>query len=166
MSSMAALLQHIVDGGLPDGRPNNFPHRRKRMAPSVDSAELDGESAELHTKYRRDDDELSIGTSDQAIRYLLQDSFKTGDEILSDGDAEGVADAAKVAAETEEDFLKTLEHDLNNEGEPTGAKVHQNLAKKKIGNDLSPEKLKTPLSKHHKQENCTELTVAKLNPEI
>ena len=71
-------------------------------------------------------------------------------------------DGSKVANKTEdENYLHTLEADPNDE-DPVGAKIHQNLANFALKSD----KLKALLGKHAKPENCTDITVAKVNPGI
>ena len=52
---------------------------------------------------------------------------------------------------------------------PVGDEIQQNLANiasKRWGLSLSSDKLKVLLNKHAKPENCAEITVAKVNPEI
>ena len=64
--------------------------------------------------------------------------------------------------------MKSLEADLNDE-DPVGGKIQENLASialKRWGISLSTDKLKALLTKHTKPENCAEITVAKVNPEI
>ena len=102
-------------------------------------------------------DELSISTpSDDDLKELISET----DGAKKSGD---VTETAK-----ELDLLKTLEADFNEE-EPTGPNIQQNLAniaKKRLEIYLSSDKLKGLLAKHLKPENCPELTVPKVNPEI
>ena len=78
---------------------------------------------------------------------------------------------AKIAVEPAKDkagLLKSLEADFIDD-ELVGAKINQRLAyiaSKRWGITLPSDKLKPLQAKHVKPENCSDITMLRVNPEI
>ena len=112
-------------------------------------------------KRRRGDHELSLSPSEADVDNLL--GMHTSEAQSANGSESNLG-----AANEDEDYLKSLEADLADD-DPVGTNIQQNLANiasKRWGISLSPDKLKALLNKHTKPANCTDITVAKVNPEI
>jgi hypothetical protein len=123
-----------------------------------------------------DDDAISLSASDNDIQALLDGSPATGDNATSDqnrpdttGNTAQLAQVQQPPGDPSElELIESLSNALNEE-EKTGPKVVQNLADiamTRWGKTITPDKLKAMLSKHDKPENCTDLTVPKVNSEI
>ena len=164
MDTMATLLKQLIVGGGSDmdHRPSRSGRKRRQSYPSSksDNAEDDIEVI-YHSKRPRWDDELSLSPSEVDIDTLI------GVNALETKDADG-AESTNGTANEDEAYLKSLEAYLNDE-DPIGGKIQQNLANiplKRWGISLSNDKLEALLITHTNSENCTEITVAKVNPEI
>lgn len=161
MSSMATLLQQVVErGGFLANHKSSRSAQKRRPDPEIsDSSESDDEedNRPVREKRSRRDDELSLGIpSDDDLKELF-----TG--------ADGAENPDVATHTTEEvDLLKSLEADFDDD-EPLGEKIQQNLANialKRCEVSLSSDKIKSLLAKHVKPENCADLIMPKVNPEI
>ncbi|KAL9977229.1 hypothetical protein ACROYT_G014609 [Oculina patagonica] len=163
MSSMATLLRKVVEhGGLLDNKnPSRTAQKRRTESPELSGSsesEDDADSHPVREKRPRREDELSVGvpSDDDDLKELL-----TGED--------GAENPEVAIAPTEEvEILKSLEADFDDD-EPVGQKIQHNLANiasKRWEVSLSNDKLKGLLARHVKPENCADLTVPKVNPEI
>ncbi|XP_078384456.1 uncharacterized protein LOC144666894 [Oculina patagonica] len=163
MSSMATLLRKVVEhGGLLDNKkPSRTAQKRRTESPDLSGSsesEDDADSHPVREKRPRREDELSVGvpSDDDDLKELL-----TGED--------GAENPEVAIAPTEEvEILKSLEADFDDD-EPVGQKIQHNLANiasKRWEVSLSNDKLKGLLARHVKPENCADLTVPKVNPEI
>ena len=164
MGSMADLLKQVVEGGgfNTDHTSSRSARKRRQSPPPSESSDSEDDTEPLERGKRpRCDDKFSLSPSDEDVEDLLgiKDSASKG----ADG-----AESTKGAANEDESYLKTLEVALEN-NDPVGGKIQLNLANiglKRWGISLSNDKLKVLLDKHAKPENCADVTVAKVNPEI
>ena len=103
---------------------------------------------------------MSLSPSDADITELLAESNTKEVKVT--------AELAVELAEDEAELLKSLEADLIDD-ELVGAKISQrlaNIASKRWGITLPSDKLKPLLAKHVKPENCPDITMLRVNPEI
>ncbi|XP_028414877.1 uncharacterized protein LOC114537957 [Dendronephthya gigantea] len=163
---MATVLQKLVDSGIPK-RGKRGKKRSKRTV----SSDSESEDSDYSAKRTRDDDDaISISASDNDIQALLDGSLATGDNTANVPNTSGNTAPGNqpILDQSEIELLESLNSALNEE-EQTGPKIVQNLADIAItrwGKTITTEKFKILLSKHDKPENCAELTVPKVNPEI
>ena len=155
MGTMASLLKTIV------ARQDSKPKKKRRHSfNDLSSADSESEATdhEASNKRRREEDELSISPSDDDIT-----------EFLKESNSQEVEMAAKTAEPNEEvELLKSLEADFTDD-ELVGAKINQrlaNIASKRWGITLPNDKLKALLAKHARPENCPDITMVRVNPEI
>ena len=158
MSSMAHILELIYKERRPPGNDN-----MKRAAPTRDSnSPLPHERppkrarAELAGEYSADeDDSLSVTTSDNLENDV--------DELVNPSSVPASAEAS-----TTEKFLEDIESILDS-SEATGENLQPKLAEianKRWGRKMAPDKLKELISKHLTPANCTEMIIPRVNPEI
>lgn len=153
INGMATILTSLVEG---DTSRRSRKDKRKHWSDSGHS-EAESENSDHRSKRTRSDDTLSVGASDHDIRELLDGGNNA--ENNTDNTAQD---------NTELDFLTAINNSLNEE-EKTGPTIVQKLADialKRWGTSLTTDKLKTILAKHETPENCGELSVPKVNPEI
>ena len=137
------------------------PQKKRRLSPhdlsSADS-EFEDNDHGASGERRREEDELSISSSDEDITEFREES-----------NSKEVVVSAKTAEPNEEaELLKSLEADFTDD-ELVGAKINQrlaNIASKRWGITLPNDKLKALLAKHAKPENCLDITTVRVNPEI
>ena len=134
-------------------------HRRKSSTDSAPDSETDDDSVPPHGKSRRkDDDALSVhaSNSDDDLNNLLHSNSPPG----TSKDAE--------QADNEDALLKELEAALHDD-DKKGPKIQKQLADialKWWGKRLNAEKVTSILSKHAQPENCEELDIPRVNPEV
>lgn len=153
INGMATILTSLVEG---DTSRRSGKDKRKHWSDSGHS-EAESENSDHRSKRTRSDDALSVGASDHDIRELLDGGNNA--ENNTDNTAQD---------NTELDFLTAISNSLNEE-EKTGPTIVQKLADialKRWGTSLTTDKLKAILAKHETPENCGELSVPKVNPEI
>ena len=125
--------------------------REKRRSISVSSDSTDED--EPRRKSRREDDTISVHATD--------------DELLAESPVHATV-TDKPADASEDELLKKLVEALQDE-DKKGPKVQQQLADiaiKRWGNKLNPEKITSILGKHPQPENCEAMAIARVNPEI
>ena len=164
MGTMTQLLTEVCarlptrdidESSLSQSPPRTGQKRRKRrsVTPSDDSSEHQNEP---RRKSRKEDDCISIHASDDDVAQLLAEPpvYAT------------VTD--KQNATGEDELLKELVASLQEE-DRKGPQVQQQLADiaiKQWGNKLNPNKMTSILGKHTQPENCEDMSIARVNPEI
>ena len=126
--------------------------REKRRSVSVSSDSTDED--EPRRKSRREDDTISVHATDDH-------------ELLAESPVHATV-TDKPADASEDELLKKLVEALQDE-DKKGPKVQQQLADiaiKRWGNKLNPEKITSILGKHPQPENCEAMAIARVNPEI
>ena len=125
--------------------------REKRRSVSLSSDSTDED--EPRRKSRREDDTINVHATD--------------DELLAESPVHATV-TDKPADASEDELLKKLVEALQDE-DKKGPKVQQQLADiaiKRWGNKLNPEKITSILGKHPQPENCEAMAIARVNPEI
>ncbi|XP_068670535.1 uncharacterized protein [Montipora foliosa] len=140
-------------------RPPGSREKRQRRRPPTDSESDPKEEDRPHGKSRRtDDDALSVhaSNSDDEVNDLLNGSNPPGSNNVGD------------KADNEAALLKELEAALH-DADKKGLKIQQQLADiavKRWGKKMNAEKVSSILAKHVQPENCEELNIPRVNPEI
>ena len=158
MTSMAHILELIYKERCPPGNDNMkraaptgdsnspLPHERPPKRARVESAE----------EYSADeDDSLSVTTSDNLENDV--------DALVNPTSVPTSAEASNT-----EKFLEDIEIILAS-SEATGKNLQAKLAEianKRWGHKMAPDKLKELISKHLTPANCTEMIIPRVNPEI
>lgn len=164
MGTMTAhLKQLVVDGSSDmDNRPSRSGRTPQQHFLSPPSSESEDNTEPMGSNKRPHcDDKLSVFPSETDVEHLLD---------MQDPEAKGANGLASKIGQAldDEDYLKSLEADLADD-DPGWEKIQQtldNIASKWWGLPFSSDNLKVLLNKHTKPENCAEITVAKVNPEI
>ena len=105
---------------------------------------------------RKEDDCISVHASDDDVAQLLAEPPVCA--TVTD----------KQNATGEDELLKELVASLQEE-DRKGPQVQQQLADiaiKRWGNKLNPDKMTSILGKHPQPENCEDMSIARVNPEI
>lgn len=140
-------------------RPPGPREKRQRRRPPTDSEADPEEEDRPHGKSKRtDDDALSVHASnlDDEVNDLLNGSNPPGLNNVSD------------KADNEDALLKELAAALN-DADKKGPRIQQQLADnavKRWGKTLNAERVSRILAKHVQPENCEELNIPRVNPEI
>ena len=109
----------------------------------------------------KEDDRISIHASDDEMRALLRKNRPEPD--IAEVQSERANDTQNEAS-----FLQTLAHSLD-DSEDTSEAIDGELAEianKRWGKKLGPDKLKEKLGKYKRPANCTTLTPIRINNEI
>ena len=129
---MATLLEQFVARGEPPQR-------------CTQQYDVEDEESEPAPKHRRDFDELSTTASDQDIDDLINPSGTSAED-----------ETPNQTANEPDEFIKSLEAGFA-DSVSVGPEINQslaNIANKRWGITLQPEKLKPRLEKHAQPENC------------
>ncbi|PFX13540.1 hypothetical protein AWC38_SpisGene22366 [Stylophora pistillata] len=132
ISSIATLLEQFVT-------------RREPPQGCTQQYDVEDEESEPAPKRRRDFDELSTTASDQDIDDLINPSGTSAED-----------ESPTQTANEPDEFIKSLEAEFA-DSVPVGPEINQslaNIAKKRWGITLPPEKLKPLLEKQAQPENC------------
>lgn len=100
---------------------------------------------------------LSLHATDDDVAQLFADPASNPATVTDNTDTAG-----------EDELLKELVTSLQEE-DAKGPKVQQQLAEianKRWGNKLNSDKINSILGKHPQPENCEELGIKRINPEI
>ena len=130
---------------------------QKRRSDSISSVESSDNEHEPRRKSRREDDSLSLHATDDDVAQLFADPASNPATVTDNTDTAG-----------EDELLKELVTSLQEE-DAKGPKVQQQLAEianKRWGNKLNSDKINSILGKHPQPENCEELGIKRVNPEI
>ena len=130
--------------------------RRRRRSVSPSSDESSEDENEPRRKSRREDDSISVHATDDDVAQLLAEPPVRAT----------APEKTNVAGEDE--LLKELVASLQDE-DTKGPKVQQQLADiaiKRWGNKLQSDKISSILGKHPQPENCEDMAIARVNPEI
>ena len=136
--------------------PGTGSTRQRRRSVSVSSDESSEQELEPKRKSRREDDSLSVHATDDDVAQLLAESSIPAKVTDKSDDA------------NEDELLKELVTSLQEE-DTKGPKVQQQLADiatKRWGHKLNPEKMTSILGKHPQPENCEDMVIKRVNPEI
>ena len=159
MGSMANLLGRLcarLDAGADNNTRSNHPTgsqratgRKRQRSRSPHS------SSEVHCEDEAaTEDRLSVKASEDELEALVGGNNNP--------------DKAGNINESEDSLLKELETAIQEE-EKKGPKIRQQLADialKRWGKKLRQEKLSGTLDKHYPPENCSDMNVPRINPEI
>ena len=156
MSSMTHMLELIYKERCPPGNDN-----MKRVTPTADSNSLPlppkRARAESAGEYSADeDDSSSVTTSDNLENDV--------DELVN---PTNIRPASAEASNTEK-FVEDIGSILGS-SKATGENLQPKLAEianKRWGRKMAPDKLKELISKHLTPANCTEMIIPWVNPEI
>ena len=166
MGTMTQLLTEVC-ARLPSGNidassssrspPGAGQERRRRRSVSISSAEPSEHENESRRKSRREEDCVSVhATDDDDVAQLL-----------AEPPARATApDNTNVAGEDEllTELVASLQEEVTK-----GPKVQQQLADiaiKRWGTKLQSDKISSILGKHPQPENCKEMAIGRVNPEI
>ena len=130
--------------------------RRKRRSVSPSSDDSSEHQNEPRRKSRKKDDCISVHASDDDVAQLLAEPPVCA--TVTD----------KQNATGEDELLKEPVASLQEE-DRKGPQVQQQLAHiaiKRWGNKLNPDKMTSILGKHPQPENCEDMSIARVNPEI
>ena len=132
--------------------------RRKRRSISVSSEDSsENDNFEPRRKSSKEDDSLSVHATDDDVAQLLAEQS-----------AEAKATEKPSDNASEDEILKELVAALQDE-DKKGPQVQGQLADiamKRWGNKLTSEKITSILGKHPQPENCGNMAIARVNPEI
>lgn len=135
-------------------------HRKRYYSSTSSSSESDhSPPPKIGRRHTDKGDTLSILASDEEIELLLNQQKATSSHTSEDKTATN---------ENEDDVLKELEAALHDD-EEKGPKLNQQVADivdKRWGKKLPSEKINTVLKRHKQPENCANVTVQRVNPEI
>lgn len=156
-SYLGTICQHLPTGDnscKTRERPPGLSSSRKRQRSESFSSVEEGVQP---SKSRRDEDSLSLAASDEDIEALMEE-------------ASGKPDAGKEGSklEPEDDMLKELTSPFQDE-DKTGPAINEQLAEvatKRWGKKLAQEKVTALLAKYDPPENCSAISVTRVNPEI
>ncbi|EDO39154.1 predicted protein [Nematostella vectensis] len=158
MASMADTLASFMSAHTAQGVKAS---RKRKTAPpenTLSSSDDDKEGAK-GPKRRDQADRLSHIVEDKEIKEFL----KSTQPYLNEGNPnENVPDPGEDA------FFDALEADIEDEEavcEAVNDRIPK-IAKKLWGSSIAADRLKTLLAKHAKPQNCHEITVPRVNPEI
>lgn len=166
MGTMTQLLTEVcarlpdrdIDGSSSSrSPPGTGQKRRKRRSVSPSSDESSEHQNEPRRKSRREDDCISVHASDDDVAQLLAEPPVCAATVTDKQNTTG-----------EDELLKELVASLQEE-DRKGPKVQQQLADiaiKRWGNKLNSEKMTSILGKHPQPENCEDMSIARVNPEI
>ena len=129
----------------------------KRRSVSLSSDESSENEHGPRRKSRKEDDSLSLHATDDDVAQLFADPASNPANVTDKADEAG-----------EDELLKELVASLQ-EGDAKGPKLQQQLAEiatKRWGNKLNAEKISGILRKHPQPENCGEMGITRVNPEI
>ena len=165
MGTMTQLLTEVC-ARLPTGNidassssrspPGAGQERRRRRSVSPSSDVSSEDENEPRRKSRRDDDSICVHATDDDVAQLLADPPVRAT----------APDKTNVAGEDE--LLKELVASLEDE-DTKRPKVQQQLADiaiKRWGTKLQSDKISSILGKHPQPENCEDMAIARVNPEI
>lgn len=153
---LGRICEHLP---IPNARENgNLPGSRnqgRKRRYSVSSADSEEESSPRHKTSKDDVDAISVTASEEDLNELLLNRSEPG---------------ATTDSQTEinDELLTELSAGLTDE-EKKGPKVTKQLAdivNKRWVKKLAPEKISSLLAKYSQPENCSEVTVTRVNPEI
>ena len=154
MTSMAHILELLYQERCPPGSGNT-----KRTAPIGDSGSIsvtdERPRKRARTESTDEDDSVSLTASDN----LADDIEELVDPTPTPNSAE--------ASDTDT-FLADIESILDS-SEATGENLQPKLAdmaNKRWGRKMAPDKLKELISKHLTPANCTAMIIPRVNPEI
>ena len=153
---LGRICEHLP---VPDARETHDPPgsrttSRKRRH-SVSSSDFEQDSSPRHKTSKDDADAISIAASEEDVNELLLNSSEPGATTDSQTDVN-------------DELLTELSAGLI-EDEKKGPKVTKQLAdivNKRWAKKLAPEKITSILEKYSQPENCSEVTVTRVNPEI
>ena len=153
---LGRICEHLP---VPDARETHDPPgsrttSRKRRH-SVSSSDSEEDSSPRHKTSKDDVDAISIAASEEDVNELLLNSSEPGATTDSQTDVN-------------DELLTKLSAGLI-EDERKGPKVTKQLAdivNKRWAKKLAPEKITSILEKYSQPENCSEVTVMRVNPEI
>ena len=137
--------------------PGTSHTRQQRRSDSISTDESSENEHEPRRKSRKEDDSLSLHATDDDVAQLFADPASNPSNVTDKADEAG-----------EDEFLKELVASLQEE-DAKGPKVQQQLAdiaNKRWGNKLNSEKISSILGKHPQPENCEEMAIKRVNPEI
>ena len=137
--------------------PGTSHTNQKRRSDSISSDESSENEHEPRRKSRREDDSLSLHATDDDVAQLFADPASNPANVTDKADEAG-----------EDELLKELVASLQEE-DAKGPRVQQQLAEianKRWGNKLNSDKISGILSKHPQPENCAEMGIKRVNPEI
>ena len=166
MGTMTQLLTEVcarlpdrdIDGSSSSRSPlGTGQKRRKRRSVSPSSDESSEHRNEPRRKSRREDDCISVHASDDDVAQLLAEPPVCAVTVTN-----------KQITMGEDELLKELVASLQEE-DRKGPKVQQQLvdiAIKRWGNKLNSDKMTSILGKHPQLENCEDMSIARVNPEI
>ena len=112
-----------------------------------------------HSSRQNDDDRVSLYASGDEQDDLNTDLQQLTGQTRQNSEVNDHADSAIL-----QDLANQLEED-----EPTGPSINQSLAdiaKKRWGKQLGPDKVKALLAKYKRPENCGDITETCVNTEI
>ena len=144
----------------PSQSPPGTSHtRQQRRSDSISTDESSENEQEPRRKSRKEDDSLSLHATDDDddVAQLFAEPASNPSNVTDKADEAG-----------EDEFLKELVASLQEE-DAKGPKVQQQLAdiaNKRWGNKLNSEKISGILGKHPQPENCEEMAIKRVNPEI
>ena len=130
--------------------------RQRRRSVSLSSDESSEHEREPRRKSRREDDSISVHATDDDVAQLLAEPSIPAKVTDKSDDA------------NEDELLKELVTSLQEE-DTKGPKVQQQLADiatKRWGNKLNSEKMTSILGKHPQPENCEDMVIKRVNPEL
>ena len=172
MSKMAEIFSKMWEPphfGSTSKDKNRIRKRPRSPSPYSSSSESDSEGEktdhEPPTKKapstHKEDDRISIHAGDDEMRALLSKNRPEPD--IAEVQSERANDTQNEAS-----FLQTLAHSLD-DSEDTSEAIDGELAEianKRWGKKLGPDKLKEKLGKYKRPANCTTLTPIRINNEI
>ena len=157
---MATVLQKIYEHQCStDGPPGH--ERDSSLLPPANSSEASVNAKDLggHSCRQNDDDRVSLYASGDEQDDLNTDLQQLTGQTRQNSEVNDHADSAIL-----QDLANQLEED-----EPTGPSINQSLAdiaKKRWGKQLGPDKVKALLAKYKRPENCGDITESRVNTEI
>ena len=153
---LGRICEHLP---IPNARENgNLPgssNQGRKRRHSVSSADSEEESSPGHKTSKDDVDAISVTASEEDLNELLLNRSEPGATTDSQ-------------TEVNDELLTELSAGLTDE-EKKGPKVTKQLAdivNKRWAKKLAPEKISSLLAKYSQPENCSEVTVTRVNPEI
>jgi hypothetical protein len=169
MGKMASLLEQMCQQNPKVDKPSQGerPTGTKRMSTAHESElESDSETSTIRSRGKRQrrettDDEISIYAGDSA------DEEADLAELTNKGCSDRKARENKPDGQT--NILDDLAKSLSDDDEANGPNIEQKLADiatKRWGKKLNPDKLKIMIEKYKRPANCPGMSCRKINPEI
>ena len=157
---MATVLQQIYEHQCStDGPPGH--ERDNSLLPPANCSEASVNAKALggHSSRQNDDDRVSLYASGDEQDDLNTDLQQLTGQTRQNSEVNDHADSTIL-----QDLANQLEED-----EPIGPSINQSLAdiaKKRWGEQLGPDKVKALLAKYKRPENCGDITETRVNTEI